>query len=82
MASSASISARSRSLTLPFNATAVQVQGALAALSNIGTGNVLVAQNGNTYTITFQGTLANQALALLTVNTANLTGPAPFARAA
>ncbi len=62
---------------LAFNAAASDVQNALTALSNIGTGNVAVTLTGNTYTITFQGTLANQSLALLTVNTANLTGPTP-----
>jgi autotransporter-associated beta strand protein len=42
--------------------TATQVQSALEALSTIGVGNVVVAQNAGVFTITFQGALANRDL--------------------
>ena len=55
-------------------ASAATVQTALEALSTIGAGQVSVARTSNTwaqssyvYTVTFQGTLANQGVALLVV---------------
>jgi hypothetical protein len=68
---------------IPFNATAAQVQTALAALSNIGAGNVACAGGplpGTAVTVTFQGTLGFAAQAVITVPANNLTGgtnPAP-----
>ncbi|MDB5307092.1 MAG: hypothetical protein JWO38_1294 [Gemmataceae bacterium] len=59
---------------LATNATSLQVQTALEALSNIGAGNVTVSSvpvpGGTQYTITFGGSLANTALPQMTV-TAN-----------
>jgi autotransporter-associated beta strand protein len=54
--------------SLPFNATAVQVQSALTALSTIGGagGTVAVALTNGTYTITFGGNLNNTNLPLMT----------------
>jgi hypothetical protein len=55
--------------TIAFNASAATVQTALVALSTIGTGNVVCgggALPGTGVTITFQGTLANTDVALLT----------------
>jgi autotransporter-associated beta strand protein len=43
---------------LVFNATAAQVQAALAGLSTVGAGNVNVTRTGNLLTVTFQGSLA------------------------
>src|SRR5207253_2008056 len=57
---------------IAFNVTAAQVQSALAALSSIGTGNVLVTQAANAYTVTFQGALANQNLLPLTADSTAL----------
>jgi hypothetical protein len=54
------------------------VQSALAALSNIGAGNVAVAGSaGGPYTVTFQGALANQYLTGIEGDEANLTGSNP-----
>jgi hypothetical protein len=64
---------------ISFNATAAQVQGALQALSSIGTGNVVCAAGplpGNV-TITFGGALAAHAQAVIGVAANNLTGPGP-----
>ena len=63
--------------TAPLNstATAVEVQTALAALSNIGSGNVSVSGSGTTadpYLITFQGALAGVNLAPLTADNTSL----------
>jgi hypothetical protein len=59
---------------IAYNATAAAVQTALAALSNIGAGNVLVTgANGGPYTVAFVGTLANTDVAQMTA-TASLTG--------
>lgn len=59
---------------IPFNATATQVQNALANLSNIGTGNVsVVGSNGGPFQVTFLGTLQKQDIAAFTA-TASLTG--------
>ena len=58
---------------LAYNAGANEVQNALAALSNIGIGNVTVVNNAP-YVVYFSGALANQALAMLTVNSSGLAG--------
>ena len=46
--------------------SAAAVQSALAALPNIGAGNVSVSQSGLVYTIAFQGDLGNSAQNLIT----------------
>ncbi len=56
---------------LAFNASAADVQNALCALSNIGVGNLIV---NNAYDVFFDGTLANVAQPMLTVNISGLTG--------
>jgi len=59
---------------IAYNATAAAVQSALAALSNIGAGNVTVTgANGGPYTVAFVGTLANTDVAQMT-HTDSLTG--------
>lgn len=57
-----------------FNATAATYQTALAALSSIGAGNVSVTKAGSVFTVTFQGTLENTDVALMTTNAGSLTG--------
>jgi hypothetical protein len=60
---------------IAYNATAAAVQTALAALSNIGAGNVTVTgANGGPYTVAFVGTLANTDVAQMTASGAGLTG--------
>lgn len=59
---------------ITYNATAAAVQSALAALSNVGAGNVAVTGNaGGPYTVKFVGTLANTDVAQMT-HTDSLTG--------
>jgi hypothetical protein len=59
---------------IAYNATAAAVQSALAALSNIGAGNVAVTgANGGPYTVSFIGALANTDVAQMTA-TPSLTG--------
>lgn len=59
---------------LAYNATAAQVQTALAALVSIGPGNVLViGEDGGPYLVEFVGTKAGTAVATMTA-TATLTG--------
>jgi hypothetical protein len=54
---------------LPFDATAAEVQSALAGLSTIGTGNVAVSGGADGfYTIAFIGALADQPLPLIEVH--------------
>lgn len=58
------------------------VDAALEALPNVGAGNVTVAVGTmtagvGTLTMTFAGTLAKRAVALITVASNNLTGTAP-----
>lgn len=63
---------------IAYNATAAAVATALAALTSIGTGNVAVTgAAGGPYVITFQGTLGNTDVALLTASGALLTGTTP-----
>jgi hypothetical protein len=60
---------------IAYNAAASAVQSALAALSNIGVGNVSVSgAAGGPYTVTFTGTMAGQAQALMTASGTGLTG--------
>jgi len=61
---------------IPYNATAAQVQAALVALSNIGSGNVTASggpQPGSAISVTFVGALANTNVAQMTA-TGSLTG--------
>ena len=62
--------------TLPWNATATEVQAALEAFSNVAPGDVTVtggpAHTGNV-TVTFTGALANRNVAQMTTNATALT---------
>ncbi len=59
---------------IAFNATAAAVQTALAALSNIGAGNVAVTgASGGPYTVTFVGAMFASSEATMTA-TSSLTG--------
>lgn len=59
---------------IAYNAAASAVQTALQNLSNVGAGNVAVTGSaGGPYTVTFQGTLGNQAITQMTA-TPSLTG--------
>jgi hypothetical protein len=63
---------------IAWDATAATVQTALAAVSNIGTGNVLVTGDATTgFTVEFTGTLADTNFALMnaTSNLAPASGP-------
>ncbi|WP_280244253.1 major capsid protein [Nocardia abscessus] len=63
---------------LPYNATAAQVQAALALLPSIGTGNVAVSgPAGGPYTVTFQGVLGATNVALITATGAFTGGSSP-----
>ena len=63
-----------RPMQSQFNAPASTVQSSLAALANIGAGNVSVTgSNGGPYNITFQNILGNQPIPLLSTNS-SLTG--------
>lgn len=66
---------------LAWNASAANVQNALAALSNIGTGNISVTNNLALapYNLYFTGALGHIAIALVTVNVTNLVGIVPSA---
>lgn len=65
---------------IPFNASAVQVESALNALSDIGgvggTVSVALTTSGSItiYTITFTGTMRNQNEPAISINTQGLTG--------
>jgi hypothetical protein len=60
---------------IAYNAAASAVQTALAALSNIGSGNVAVTGSaGGPYTVAFQGALAHLDVAQMTASGAGLTG--------
>ena len=61
---------------LPFNATAAQVQAALAALSNIGAGNVSCSSGPlpGSVTVTFTGGLSSGAQPVLMAGPSTLTG--------
>jgi hypothetical protein len=60
---------------IAYNASATAVQSALAALSNIGSGNVAVTGSaGGPYTVTFKGDLSGMDAAQLTASGTGLTG--------
>jgi hypothetical protein len=69
--------------TIPWNASAGTVQTALAALSNVGAGNVVCTGGplpGTAVVVTFTGTLGNTAQVAIAIGTSSLTGgasPAP-----
>jgi len=65
--------------SLPFNASKETVQGALASLSSIGTGNVTVptGPNGGPYTLEFSGSLAGTDVTQVTADGSDLTGSTP-----
>lgn len=55
--------------SIPYNATATQVQAALEALSTVGSGNVSVTgANGGPWIVNFQGSLAGQSLPAITAD--------------
>jgi hypothetical protein len=59
---------------IPFNATAAEVQGALAALKSIGAGNAGVFQAGpGVYFVEFVGNLKEMAITPLTTDRSSLT---------
>ncbi|MGW2666226.1 hypothetical protein ACWCW7_35185 [Nocardia tengchongensis] len=59
---------------IAYNAAASAVQAAIAALSNVGTGNVAVSGSaGGPYTVTFQGALAHTNVPQMTT-TGSFTG--------
>ncbi len=61
--------------TIAFDAAASAVQSAIAALSNVGTGNVAVTGSaGGPYTVTFQGKFLYQPVPVMTAGTNALTG--------
>ena len=63
---------------IPYPATTVPIQNALAALSNIGTGNVLVCDiGGGDFFITFAGTMAATTHPLITVDSTLLPNTTP-----
>lgn len=62
---------------IPFNATAAVVDAALEQLGSIGGGNVTTAGGpgpATAWTVTFAGSLANQAVPLITPDSTLLTG--------
>src|SRR6185437_14963077 len=62
---------------IPYNATASQVQTALAALSSVGSGNVACSGGplpGTDVLAAFQGALATGPLATMTADGSGLTG--------
>jgi hypothetical protein len=61
---------------IAYNATAANVQSALVALSNVGSGNVVCAGGPlpAAVTVTFQGSLANAPQPTLVIGANNLTG--------
>lgn len=66
-------------ITYATTLTAASVQASLIALSSIGANNVSVTgANGGPFFVTFQGTLRNQTIALMTTGgTGSLTGGTP-----
>jgi hypothetical protein len=63
---------------LPYNATAAQVQAALAALSTIGVGNVAVTGSaGGPYTVTFQALLGATNVPAMTASGSFTGGSSP-----
>lgn len=66
---------------IAYGASSTTVQNALAALSNVGVGNVAVTYTGGVYTVTFQGTLAGTDVAQMTANSGGLVGVVPTSNA-
>lgn len=65
------------SAPIPWNATSAQVATAIAAMSNVGTGNVACTGGplpGAPVVATFGGALASSYVPMMTVNSAALTG--------
>jgi hypothetical protein len=62
------------SAPIAYNASAAAVQSALAALSNVGSGNVTVSTVVGTYTVTFVNALGNQPINQLVADGSSLTG--------
>lgn len=62
----------SQTAALAYNATASEVQTALASLVIIGDGNVTVSKNGHTYTVEFIGTLSGTPVHLMTADGSQL----------
>lgn len=60
--------------TIAYNASTAVVQAALVALTSVGLGNVAVTGAAPIWIVTFQGSLANTDVALITGNGASLTG--------
>lgn len=60
---------------IDFDADAADVQSALEATDDFAPGDVVVTQDGNVYTIEFDGTLAATDVAELTADATNLTDP-------
>ena len=58
---------------LPYNAAEYEVAEALEALAKIGPGNVSVCRSGQTYTVSYGGTLEKIDLPLLSADSTNLT---------
>lgn len=66
------------STTIAYNAAAADVEAALEALSNIGSGNVSVTGSaGGPYTVEFIGALAATPMPLMTADATGLTGTSP-----
>lgn len=60
---------------IAYNASAATVETALEALSNIGSGDATVTGSaGGPWTVEFTGSLAGTNVALMTIDTTNLTG--------
>jgi len=60
--------------SLPYNASAAEVEAALKALPTIGAGNVEVKQSETSYFVTFTGSLASTDVELLKGDSSGLTG--------
>lgn len=79
-----SLSFRGQTATVPYNATAAQVQAALTALNTIGGGNLTATGGplpGSAVVLTFAGTLAKQDVMQIVGSGAALTGGATPAAA-
>lgn len=64
---------------IAYTASAATVQAALEAMSNVGSGNVLVTSTeadefGYAYDVEFQGTLAGTTMPIIVIDNTNLTG--------
>jgi hypothetical protein len=64
------------SAEIPFNATAAEVQAALAAIPAVGAGQVAVSgEAAGPWSVQFTGTLAGENVTELSASAASLTGP-------